>query len=221
MAKIVDVETRKSASDVGGWHNKSKMGVSVAVSYDTVAKDYRFYTQEEAGALCQDILSADLVVGFNIIGFDYEVLQPNCVFSLKDTPTLDLLVDIEKSIGKRVSLDNICEHTLGLKKTGHGLEALQWFKEGRLADIGRYCAFDVKATRLVAEFGAVYGCVRYSDKNSGKVLTAKVDWKIPWVPESFPPQTGKIAGVLPTLLPTVPTLAAFPAHAPSADSLSR
>jgi hypothetical protein len=195
MAKIFDLETQKSAADVGGWHNKAKMGVSVGCIYDTVKKEYRFYTEHNIPEMCNDLMSSDLVVGYNLIGFDYEVIQPYSVFSLKDNiPTLDLLLEVEKAVGKRLPLDNVAEHSIGINKTADGLEALKWYKEGKISQIAKYCAFDVKATTLVAEFGAAYGCVRYSDKYSGKILEAKVNWKIPWVGEHYPPPApGKLA----------------------------
>ncbi len=207
MAKIFDLETKKSAADVGGWGNKAKMGVSVACLYDTVKKEYRFYREGQEEALCQDLLASDLVVGYNLINFDYEVIQPHSVFNLKENiPTLDLLVEVEKAVGKRLPLDNVCEHTLGINKTGDGMEALRWYKEGKIYEIAKYCAFDVKATTLVAEFGAAYGCIRYSDKNTGKINQVKVNWTIPWVGEHYPPPA-------PAILP-VSDLSALPVAIP-------
>jgi hypothetical protein len=62
------------------------------------------------------------------------VLAPYAVFDLSQVPVLDLMRDVEKNIGLRVGLDAISEQTLGCGKTADGMDALKWWKEGKLAE---------------------------------------------------------------------------------------
>jgi DEAD/DEAH box helicase domain-containing protein len=171
-----DLETQKSAQEVGGWHNKKAMLMSIGVTYSTARGSYRIYSEGDANELITELQRADCVIGFNIKSFDFEVLAPYCVFDLSQVPTLDLLDDVEASIGKRLKLDAIAQETLGVGKTAAGIEALKWWKEGKLLDIASYCCFDVKATMLVHEFGARHGRVFYLDEKTKRREPIAVAW---------------------------------------------
>ena len=177
MKNIVyfDLETQKSADEVGGWDKVSDMRMSIGVTYSTGRGDYRIYGEGQVDALLQDLRQADLVVGFNNLGFDYEVLHGYTIFDLRQLPTLDLLTEIRKTVPHRLSLDSIAHATMGLEKTSDGMQALRWFKEGKLAEIAEYCCYDVKITRLVHEYGAARRQLYYTNKFGGK-LSVPVSW---------------------------------------------
>ncbi|MDQ6630899.1 MAG: helicase, partial [Verrucomicrobiota bacterium] len=81
-----------------------------------------------------------MVVGFNNLRFDYEVLLGhNDFFDHQQIPTLDMLVELQKSLQHRLSLDAIAHATLGVEKTNKGMQAIHWYREGRLGDIAEYC----------------------------------------------------------------------------------
>ncbi len=160
-----DLETQRSANDVGGWAHKRDMRMSIGVTFCTSRDGYRIYTEDEAPALVDELLKAGLVVGFNVIDFDYEVLSAYTPLDLSyTTHTLDLLVDIEKVIGGRERLDNIGQATLSAGKTASGLDAVRWFREGRLREIAEYCCYDVKLTRWVYEYGRRHGTLSFIDR---------------------------------------------------------
>jgi len=172
-----DLETQRTANDVGGWGNKHQMGISVAVTYSTKAGEYRIFTEHETTDLIQQLVRADLVVGFNHIGFDYEVLLGYSVFDFRDQlQSLDLLIELEKKIGHRLKLDAVASATLGTGKTADGLEAIRWWQQGKLAEIAEYCAYDVKVTKCVHEYGVSNGHIKYTDRN-GRQQKVEVDWK--------------------------------------------
>lgn len=166
---VLDVETRRSAAEVGGWHKADCMGVSVAVLYD--AGDDRFitYTQDELGALFTRLREADVVVGFNIARFDYSVLQPFAPYVLAELPTLDLLTRIKDRLSYRVSLDNVAQATLNEAKSADGLQALRWWQEGKTEEIATYCRKDVEITRRVYVYGLEHGFVLFTNKAGQKV----------------------------------------------------
>jgi DEAD/DEAH box helicase domain-containing protein len=171
-----DLETQKSAAEVGGWHNKKAMKMSLGVTYSTARETYEIYREEDVEKLIQELQRADRVIGYNVIDFDFEVLAPYSVFDLSQVPVLDLMQDVEKVIGARVGLDALSEQTLGCGKTADGMEALKWYREGKMAEIAKYCCYDVKATKLVHEFGAQYGCVFYFSKKTQRRERVPVTW---------------------------------------------
>jgi DEAD/DEAH box helicase domain-containing protein len=178
MANLVyfDLETQKSAAEVGGWHNKRAMKMSLGVTYSTARGSYEIYRESEVDQLLQELQRADRVIGYNVIDFDFEVLGAYSVFDLSQVPVLDLMRDVEKVVGARIGLDAISEQTIGTGKTADGMEALKWWKDGELRKIAEYCCYDVKATRLVHEFGNAYGCVFYYSKKSQRREKVPVAW---------------------------------------------
>ena len=171
-----DLETQRTANDAGGWDKKRDMGMSVGVTFSTATGEYRVFTEKNVSALVEQLLRADLVVGFNVISFDYEVLMGYTIVDLPhQCQTLDMLVDIEEKLGHRLSLDSVANASLGVGKTGDGLDAIRWWREGRMMDIAEYCCFDVKCTKLVHEFGTANKKLHYVDRFQQK-RSVEVNW---------------------------------------------
>jgi len=177
MKNIVyfDLETQQSAEEVGGWDKISAMKMSIGVTYSTARGEYRIYGEPQVNDLIQELQRADLVVGFNNLRFDYEVLHGYTSMDLRQLPTLDMLVELQNTLNHRLSLDSIATATFGLEKTAEGLQAIRWFKEGKLLEIAEYCCFDVKLTKLVHEHGARHKQLHYNNR-FGKKLTVPVKW---------------------------------------------
>jgi len=177
MKNIVyfDLETQKSADEVGGWTNIRDMRMSVGVTYSTARGDYKIYGEREVDRLITELMRADLVVGFNNLRFDYEVLHGYTVFDMRQVPTLDMLIELQKVINHRLSLDSIATSTLGVEKTAEGMQAIDWFRQGRLLEIAEYCCYDVKITKLVHEFGNTNRQLFYKNR-FGTKLTVPVSW---------------------------------------------
>lgn len=170
-----DLETQKSAEEVGGWDHISAMRMSVGVTYSTARGSYEIYEEARANELMEELRRADLVVGFNILRFDYEVLTGyNPFFDPKQLHTLDMLVELMKTLPHRLSLDSIASATLGIEKTSDGLQALRWFRQGKLLEIAEYCCYDVKITRLVHEYGCEHRRLSYTTKFGKKSVA--VTW---------------------------------------------
>lgn len=183
---VFDVETRRSATDVGGWKNAGKMGVSVAVLYDSKEDCFFSYAQDELAQMFSRMAAADAVIGFNSIRFDYKVLAPFNVeageingkpFNLIELPSVDLLQKIEEKLGYRVSLDNLGTTTLGAPKTSDGLQALRWWKKGMIAEITDYCRKDVEITRDLYLYGLSEKHLFFSNK-AGKKTVVPVDFRL-------------------------------------------
>jgi DEAD/DEAH box helicase domain-containing protein len=144
---VFDVETKRSAAEVGGWHLACRMGISVAVLYDSLTDTYHTYPENRITDLILRLKESPLIVGFNNKRFDNAVLSAYTDLALHDLPTIDLLEEVKRHLNYRLSLDSLAEHTLGVKKNGNGLMALKWYKEGMMEQLSAYCRKDVEITR--------------------------------------------------------------------------
>jgi DEAD/DEAH box helicase domain-containing protein len=171
---VFDLETQKLAQEVGGWRNVSKMGLSLAVTH-TDAEGFQTFTEDTVSQLIDLLKGADLVVGFNQMRFDYEVLVAYTSENLRALPNLDILAHIESSLGFRLSLNHVALFTLGQQKSGEGTDAVKWFREKKMDLLERYCRDDVALTRDLYTFGLEKGFLRYKRK-SGKLGKIQVAW---------------------------------------------
>lgn len=173
---VFDLETQRSADDVGGWGFVSKMGLALAVVYDVRRAAYRTYYEGDVDRLLLDLALADRVVGFNIDRFDLEVLSGYTDRDLGRIRTLDLLGEIHRIVGFRVSLNHLSEVNLGESKAGDGLQSLKWWKEGRVDLIEQYCKRDVDVTRRLWELGRSQGFLLHRD-SEGRSLRIPAAWR--------------------------------------------
>jgi len=161
---VFDLETMRSADEVGGWGNAHKMGVSVAVVYDSHLNDFVSYLEHEVDKLIAHLKSFDLVIGFNNKRFDNRVLSAYTDTNLAKLPNLDLLEEVHNYLGYRLSLNRLAEQTLGTQKTADGLQALAWYKEGRIDLIQHYCKMDVQITRDILYYALEQGYLLFANK---------------------------------------------------------
>jgi len=173
---VLDLETQREFNEVEG-RKPELLGVSVVGLYSYAEDRYDAYLEADLAAkLAPRLQAADLVIGFNIRRFDLPVLQPYVPFSVTPLPVLDILEDVVKNLGHRVSLDSIAQATLGRGKSGSGLDALRWFKEGRFDLITKYCLDDVKLTKEVYDYGKQHGRLFATSRFSEEKLQIPVFW---------------------------------------------
>src|SRR2546422_191295 len=143
--------------------------------------DFFFFSSRIRHTICSrdrssDVCSSDLlIVGFNHLRFDYEVLHGYTAFDLRQLPTLDLLLELQNQLQHRLSLDAIAIATFGLEKIADGMQAIRWYRQGRLLQIAEYCCYDVKLTRLVHQYGSQHRQLYYRNR-FGKKVTVPVNW---------------------------------------------
>jgi len=171
-----DLETQKLLDEVGGRSGISRLRVACAVTWSTSRNDFAVYWEKDVPELIAELKAARKVVGFNIKGFDYEVLKPYApTENFFAIPTLDMLDSIYRVLGFRVSLDSVARASLDATKTADGIQSVQWFKEGKLDEVAEYCKADVDVTRRVYEFGRDNGYVFYFTRLGSK-QRVKVNW---------------------------------------------
>ncbi len=149
---VLDLETQKSFEEVGGRGKNHLLKISVCGIYDYSTDQYTIYEEHELPRLASVLQSADQIIGFNIKNFDFEVLRPYMNFNVDTLPYYDILEEIEKVIGHRVKLEAVAQGTIGSGKSGNGLEALLYYKNGRMDLLKKYCLDDVRVTKEVYDF---------------------------------------------------------------------
>jgi DEAD/DEAH box helicase domain-containing protein len=172
-----DLETQRLANEVGGWNNKHLMRVSVAVLYDTHSESFRVYKEENVPSLIEHLKGLDLVVGFNVKRFDYEVLKAYTPFDFSHLRTFDILDEIYQRLGFRLSLDHLADKTLGKPKTSDGIQAVQWFRDRQWEPLIHHCEMDVALTRDLFYHAMEKGYLVYSDR-AGRLLRLATPWNL-------------------------------------------
>lgn len=163
MRKIVfDIETRNMFQDVGT-NDPRDLDISVVCLYDYSTDSYHSFLQEDFGKLWPIIESADMLITFNGDHFDIPLLGKYYPGDLTKIKSVDLLKEIKNSLGRRIKLDTIAEATLGAGKSGHGLEAITWWKNGEIEKLIKYCIDDVKITKEVYDYAMKNGILKYKD----------------------------------------------------------
>jgi len=153
------------------------LGVSVVGVYQYADDSFRAYEEKDFSELEQVLKNTSRVIGFNSKYFDFPVLQPHIQIDLKLIPHLDLIEATQDHLGFRVSLDNLAKINLGVGKSGHGLDAITWWREGNIEAIKKYCLDDVRITRDIYEYGKKHGKVAAETRTDPRV-DIPVHWEI-------------------------------------------
>ena len=174
---VFDLETKRSAAEVGGWGNCHLMGMALGVVWDSIDQKFHTFQEAQVNALVEKLKTGDLVVGFNHTRFDYAVLAGYSDFDFSSLPNFDILSYVFQKLGMRLSLGHLAQKTLGAAKSADGLESLKWVKEGRFDLVEEYCRKDVELTRDLFYFGLEKHKVIF-ESNHGELLELKLDWEL-------------------------------------------
>ncbi|MBT4124497.1 MAG: hypothetical protein HN981_04180 [Candidatus Pacebacteria bacterium] len=190
---ILDVETKKTFDEVGGFFPDrlgiSFVGVNVRNGFGEEG-EYRSYFEKDLPKLFPLLEQADVVIGFNIDGFDMPTFTEYYSGDIRNIPTLDVMSRIKDSVGHRIGLDAVAKETLGIGKTGDGLDAIKYYQRQQWDKLEKYCIQDVKVTKEVLDYGYNKGEVKFRNRWN-RLITAPVDF-------TFTPQ--KNAGVQMSLI---------------------
>lgn len=169
---ILDLETKYTFRD---FPETKKLGVSIASIFDYKDEKPYVFLEKELNRLFTILENASYVIGFNIESFDMQVLSAYYPGNVSHFSTFDILRDIREKVGKSMSLNEIVQATLGKKKSGHGLMAIDYYREGKIEELKKYCMDDVALTRELFDYGVKKGEIHYLNEK-GKV-SLKVEWK--------------------------------------------
>jgi DEAD/DEAH box helicase domain-containing protein len=180
MRKVVfDIETKNIFQDVGS-NNPADLSISVVGVYDSETDLFSSYLEEELPRLWPILETAEILIGFNSEHFDIPLLNKYYPGNLEKIKGLDILKEIQKSAGRRMKLSQLAEGTLGVGKSGSGLEAILWWKNGEIEKIRKYCLDDVRITRDLYNYALKNNKLIF--KEGGRMNEIKLDtseWEMP------------------------------------------
>jgi len=169
-----DVETKKlfheiESKDPGG------LGISIVSVYSRevdktgheVAGTMHSFWEKDFLSMWKLFQNADRVIGFNTLKFDVPALQPYATFSLAKLPHFDILDEVKKALGHRLSLNALGKATLDVQKTDSGMNAVVYWNNGDLESLHKlqsYCESDVLLTRDLYDYGVGEKVLKYIDK---------------------------------------------------------
>ncbi len=171
---VLDIETQNIFER--GNRDASKLRISFVGIYDYSTGKYEGFFEADLPKLWQVLEHCDRLIGYNIKGFDIPVMNAHYAGDLTKLNQLDLMEEIAKHTGFRLKLDDVAQATLGVGKSGSGLDAVKYYQEGKLDLLKEYCLQDVKVTKQVYEYGRMHGCVHYFDRFKNTKLDVPVNF---------------------------------------------
>ena len=158
---VFDLETKDVFSS--GASDAASLNISVGSFYDYGTDTYTTVTDEELTEVWPILEQADALVGYNSNHFDIPLLNKYYPGDLTQIKSIDLLEYIKDSLGRRLRLDAVAQATIGAKKSADGLQAVRWYREGKIREIKKYCEQDVKVTKKVFDYALSHGHILYKD----------------------------------------------------------
>lgn len=175
---VYDCETVRLSDQVkGGWSNVEGMGLSCAVLYSYNRDKYYFFLHPSSTERVRKMLSGNVCVSFNGVGFDSKLLLGNKRLVLPENQNVrvggkkeawteyDMFLKVVKSLNrcrtdfaavnkravKGTSLDVICKKTIGMSKTDKGQNAPALYSSKRYDSLLSYCLQDVRMLKSLFE----------------------------------------------------------------------
>lgn len=169
---IIDLETKHTFRQ---FKDPKRLGVSIVAIFDYKNNQQLTFLEKEINSLFPILENASYIIGYNIKEFDLPVLQAYYPGRIESFSVFDLIEDIKEKTGKRLALNDLLQATLNKRKTGHGLQAINYYQEGEWEKLKKYCLDDVLLTKELFEYGVKNKKIYYLDEK-GKV-EIKVDWE--------------------------------------------
>ena len=171
---VFDIETQNTFSDVN--NDFSKLKISCVSIYRFSDNTYESFEEHELGKLWPILEKSDRLIGYNIEHFDLPVMNNYYPGNLLQFPYLDIMKEVKSSLGIRLKLNDIAMATLDIKKSAEGLQAIRWWKEGKIDEIKKYCEQDVLVTKELYDFGKQNKQLFYKTL-TGEVLPFRVNFE--------------------------------------------
>lgn len=156
IQKMIPPKTGDLLPDVKyckGWTDYVGMGLACLSLYDYARDEYHVFDEFELEEIQRRFDKADVIIGFNILSFDNNILA---AYNLKIQPNkcYDLLVEIAKAAGtpnnfKGLSLESICQVNFGIGKSENGADAPKLYQFGNFGRLFNYCMSDVRLTKKI------------------------------------------------------------------------
>lgn len=163
MPKILcwDLEILHPVEKMGGWEaaRNGACGISALVISDSETERFHIYDQHDLDAAFDHLSEADLLVGYNSLSFDTEVLN-NVLGRQLSVNHYDILDRIWKQLPIRQKgwkLTEVATRALDLGKSGNGEFATALAAKGRWGKLFDYCLNDVHLTKMLFNYIQDFG----------------------------------------------------------------
>ncbi len=167
MRKITfDIETKNFFTDVGS-NDPTALDISVVCIHDSLDDSYKSFLEKDFPTLWPILEKADALVTWNGNHFDIPLLNKYYSGDLTKLRSIDLMHETRNVIGRRLKLDTVAEATLGVKKSGNGFDAVNWWNMGEIDKIIKYCIDDVRITKELYDYALKNGMLKYKDLGVG------------------------------------------------------
>ena len=148
---ILDIETKNSFADVGGKQNLHLLDISLIGVYSYRRDEYLAFEEKEFLLFQKFLKEVGVVVGFSIYNFDLPLIEKHFDYKFDNHIIFDILKEIEEKRGHKISLDELAFANIGKKKNGNGLKAIEFYKQGKIEALKKYCLNDVRLTKELYE----------------------------------------------------------------------
>lgn len=164
----------------------TRLELAVVAIHDSETGEFSSYSKEELPKLWPIIEKADTLIGYNSDAFDIPLLNHYYPGDLTRIRSIDLMVEVQNVLGRRLRLQSLAEATLKVGKSGDGLQSVRWWQEGLYDKVREYCIQDVRITRKLYEYALSHGSLKYKDlKDLRDVKLNTSKWQEPPEAASF------------------------------------
>ena len=196
----IDIETGNFSYEIGGWDKTHLFEPVVVATWDGEnahifskedvevphANVHPLHPRELGEHLKKHIDAGGIIIGHNIRGFDLPILRDaldmhyaGVLMNKAKECLIDTSWTLRSSAGQRVALDDVCKHTLGRgKEIMHSEDAPIAWREGKYAEVMKYCLQDCQLNYDLFEYGRKKGVVKARNTDSGIVEDYEVLWKL-------------------------------------------
>lgn len=185
---IFDLETKKLFQDITT-NNPADLGVSIVSVYkrtlddnfEEIKGEMVSFWEQDFKQMWPFFSNVDRIIGFNSLGFDVPALVPLCPYNFKKLVHFDMMAEIKKALGFRLSLNALATQTIGHTKIDVGTNAPTYWTQGTVDSLNKlktYCEADVIVTKELYDYGRKHGVLKYIDKwNTPRII--EVDFSYP------------------------------------------
>ncbi|HMP67194.1 MAG TPA: ribonuclease H-like domain-containing protein [Candidatus Paceibacterota bacterium] len=169
---VFDIETTDIILD-----DPMNLDIAVVSVYESKTKKIQSFLEKDFSKMWPIFQNSEAIVGYNSDHFDIPLLNKHYDGDLSEKKSIDILKSIKESFGRRIKLDSVAAGTLGRNKITSGIQAVEWWKQGRVDDVIKYCEEDVLITKDIFEYALKNKKLKFKDLYSDKIIEIPIETK--------------------------------------------
>ncbi len=187
-----DLETKYAFAEIDkGWERLTygqkdakrhglipKMGLATGcIIAEGKKTEAQYFDEGQERELIKALDSFDVIIGHNVLRFDFLVLSPyfkSDIIKHFEPKTLDTLDYLKNITGRFVSLNDLAQLNTKAEKTMNGADAPKLWRSGKKDEVRAYCKNDVELLREIYLLGKKKKYLYY--KSYEGVQKIKVSW---------------------------------------------